>query len=386
MTSFRTMPRLNTILVFGCFMTCFSSLLLDESNLIAQEQEPIRVLIIDGRNNHAWEATTLSLKQTLNQSGRFKVDVATAPVAYSHQKSPPRRPGNKATQAEKNAYEAELKTWRKAERAYNESNKDKWKSWRPKFSDYHVILNNYNGPSWGEQTNSDFVDFVKSGGGLVNIHAANNAFSDWLEFNQMIGLGWRNSHQGTRLMVDDATGAAVRVESGEGINSGHGSKHPFVVKSRHASHRIMKGLPIEWFHANDELYHGMRGPAANIDILLSAFSNEKKGGTGKHEPILWVTKFGDGRVVTNTMGHIWVGKQKNGNYPVHCVGFQTLLIRTVEWAATGNTTVDVPEVFPTKQELSIVHPQEVQWTFAGKSLLEAVDAIADPKEPVELKK
>ena len=72
-----------------------------------------------------------------------------------------------------------------------------------------------------------FVEYVRGGGGVMLIHAANNAFADWPEFNDMIGLGWRKGGFGTCLTIDPATGQAV--ECCQDDASGHGSKHPFVV-------------------------------------------------------------------------------------------------------------------------------------------------------------
>src|SRR5260370_40550290 len=39
----------------------------------------IKVLIVDGQNNHKWQETTPILKQELESSGKFQVDVATTP-------------------------------------------------------------------------------------------------------------------------------------------------------------------------------------------------------------------------------------------------------------------------------------------------------------------
>jgi ABC-type phosphate/phosphonate transport system substrate-binding protein len=39
----------------------------------------IRVLIIDGQNNHNWKDTTPFLKEQLEKSGKFEVSVATTP-------------------------------------------------------------------------------------------------------------------------------------------------------------------------------------------------------------------------------------------------------------------------------------------------------------------
>src|SRR5690242_8457917 len=41
----------------------------------------IRALIIDGQNNHAWKQTTPVLKQILEDTGMFQVDVLTSPPA-----------------------------------------------------------------------------------------------------------------------------------------------------------------------------------------------------------------------------------------------------------------------------------------------------------------
>src|SRR5260370_8611520 len=39
----------------------------------------IKVLIVDGQNNHDWKTTTPILKKILEDSGKFQVDVATSP-------------------------------------------------------------------------------------------------------------------------------------------------------------------------------------------------------------------------------------------------------------------------------------------------------------------
>ena len=41
----------------------------------------IKVLILDGQNNHQWAVTSPMLKQILEQTGRFTVDVSTSPAA-----------------------------------------------------------------------------------------------------------------------------------------------------------------------------------------------------------------------------------------------------------------------------------------------------------------
>jgi len=162
----------------------------------------------------------------------------------------------------------------------------------------------------------------------------------------MIGLGWRNKGYGLRLFYDDA-GALQKTPAGDGKDAGHGAQHEFQITVRDADHPIMKGIPKVWMHAQDELYHSQRGPAERMLILASAFDDRSKGGTGVHEPMVWVIPYGQGKVVTNVMGH------ENGK-SVQCVGFVTLMLRSCEWLATGKVTVPVPANFPTEDKSSVL--------------------------------
>lgn len=265
-----------------------------------QAADPVRVLIVDGQNNHNWKATTPILKDFLTKSGRFTVDVATTP-------------DNKQPAAA-------------------------WDGFRPKFSDYAAVLSNYNGQAWPEPVQRDLEAYVSKGGGLVIVHAANNAFPEWAEFNKMIGLGWRDAKFGDRLTIDDK-GEAIRTPKGEGPGAGHGSQHEFAIVVRERTHPVMQGIPAEWLHAKDELYHGQRGPAASMNVLATAYAAKQTGGTDAHEPMVWWIPYGQGKVFTTVMGH--------AEYSMQCVGFQTIVNRGTEWAATGKVTIPVPAQFPT---------------------------------------
>jgi len=324
--------------------------------------DKIRVLIIDGRNNHDWLRTSESCKATLEATGLFTVSVSTAPAAFAKPKLTKPKAGDTAA---KKAFDADMKAWNAEEAAFNSAHAAEWNRWVPKFTDYQVIVNNYNGPEWGADMKDAFTEFVLNGGGLVNVHAANNAFTGWDNFNEMICAGWRGADFGQRVAVDDATGKAIGVPNDQekitakGFGSGHGAKHDFVLKTRDASHPIMKDLPAEWLHATDELYGRMRGSPDHMDVIESAFSKQEFGGTEMHEPMVWWALFNKGRVVTTSMGHLWVG---DTNFAaLHCVGFQTILARSTEWAATGKVTLGVPEGFPTKDKTSVIEPSKVVW-------------------------
>ena len=310
------------------------------SALITNAAEPIRVLVIDGRNNHDWQKTTESLVATLKATGRFSVDISTAPPGFPKPMPVKPKAGDTAAQP---AYDAALKEWKDENTAYTKAHQSDWDSWLPHFMDYAAVVNNYNGPDWPKPMKEAFVEFVRKGGGVVNIHAANNDFANWAEFNDMIGIGWRPATFGQRIAIDDSTGKPIAIPQDAekitigGFASGHGSKHPFVIKTRDADHPIVQGLPAQWLHGRDELYHRMRGSLENLHVIASTYSEPKENGTGMHEPMIWWTSFGQGRVVTTSMGHLWPGDTQFD--ALHCVGFQTIFARSVEWSATGKVDV-----------------------------------------------
>lgn len=273
--------------------------------------DKLRVLIVDGHNPyHEWQVTTPLMKQILEDSGRFKVDVATVPIpaGYKPDLSGP------MPQIEN-------------------------MNFRPRFADYDVVIGNYIGPRWPKETEQDFIKFIESGHGFVSVHSANNAFPDWPEYNRMCGVGgWygRNESSGPHVYVDDA-GKEIR-NMAPGSGGHHGPQHEYQVHIRDAEHPIMRGLPVTWMHAKDELYDTLRGPAVDMQILATAYSNPRFDGTGKHEPMLMAIPYGAGRVFHTVLGH--------ADYSMKCAGFQTTLLRGTEWAATGEVTIPVPKNFP----------------------------------------
>jgi type 1 glutamine amidotransferase len=99
-------------------------------------------------------------------------------------------------------------------------------------------------------------------------------------------------------------------------------------------------------HTADELYHGLRGPAKNVHLLATAYSDKSKGGTGEHEPMMWTVSYGKGRVFHTPMGHDLDG--------MRCVGFIATVQRGTEWAATGKVTLPLPANFPTAEKTSSI--------------------------------
>lgn len=267
------------------------------STFALADDAKLKALIVDGQNNHGvWPKTTQMMKSYLEGSGKFTVDVAT-------------------------------------------TGKNSTEGFAPDFKAYDVVVSNYNGQRWPKGTDEAFVEYVKNGGGFVVVHAANNAFGDWDEYNQIIGLGgWggRNAKSGPYVYFGKDE-ELVR-DTSEGNGGHHGSQHPFQVVVRDTNHPITQGMPKSWMHTQDELYDQLRGPAENMKVLATAYADPSTGGSGRHEPMIMTIDYGKGRVFHTPMGH--------GDYSMECVGFITTLLRGTEWAATGKVTQSIPDDFP----------------------------------------
>ena len=114
-------------------------------------------MLLDGESAgtyHKWKLITPVLQKQLEETGLFQVDVVTAPPAGGD-----------------------------------------FSAFKPDFSKYEVVVLNYDAPDdrWSAELKTSFENYVQDGGGFVSVHAADNAFPNWVAFNEMIGVGgWRD--------------------------------------------------------------------------------------------------------------------------------------------------------------------------------------------------
>ncbi len=294
----------------------------------AQAQAPkLKALIVDGQNNHvAWPKSTVMMKQYLEETGIFKVDVARTKFTWRAER------------------EKKFLTLAGVEMGENLEKPKSDPDFAPSFKDYDVVISNFgnNAAPWPQETQKAFEDYMKSGGGFVTVHAADNSFGNWPEYNKIIGIGgWggRKAKSGVYVYYDEK-GNLKRDES-NGKVGGHGPQHNIPISLR-TEHPITKGMPENWLSAKDECYAFLNGPAENMTVLATGKDATKKGKTNRHEPVLMVVKYGQGRVFHTTLGH--------ESYSCEGVGFITTFLRGCQWAATGEVTLPIPDDFPTHEE------------------------------------
>ena len=291
------------------------------------EAKRIKVLIVDGQNNHeVWPKSTIMMKQYLEETGLFKVDIDRTQYTWKGERE--------------KAYLPLANVGESQDLKKPQSDPD----FIPNFKKYDVVISNFGwrAASWPEETRKALEDYMSTGGGFVSVHAADNSFPDWKAYNEMIGLGgWggRNESDGPYVYYTN-DGELVR-DTTAGSCGTHGPHHMFPITVRVADHPITKGMPKVWLTAEDECYAKLRGPAENMIILATGKDQNANAPTDRHEPILMVLNYGEGRVFHTTLGH--------DDYSFEGVGFIVSFLRGVEWAATGKVTQTIPDDFPTAE-------------------------------------
>lgn len=134
--------------------------------VLAAEAAKLKVLILSGANNHDWKQTTPAIKATLEETGRFTVDV--------EEKVPDLTPDS--------------------------------------FAPYAVILSDFNtfGPgaptkTWDAATKKALIDHLAKGHGLVIVHAGSSVFYDWPEFQKLACGTWEGKTSHGQIHINQVT-------------------------------------------------------------------------------------------------------------------------------------------------------------------------------------
>jgi len=243
----------------------------------------IQVLIVTGQNGHNWRGTTPLLRKILEDTGKFEVRVT-----------------------------------------------EEFRGAGPEaLAPYDLVVLNYferGRPElrWGDRANAAFLDFVRSGKGVVVYHFSMAAFDGWTEYEKLSGANWRPN------------------------NGHHSATHSFTVDVKDREHPITKGLKLSFPQTNDELYANLRWqPTGSYHVLATAYDDhalyqasrtdsrapQPLEGAGANEPMLWTVDYGKGRVFVTALGH--------DVDQVQTPAFVTTFARGAEWAATGQVTLPV---------------------------------------------
>ena len=183
---------------------------------------------------------------------------------------------------------------------------------RENLSNYDVILSDWNSwgagskkaeAAWTAATRQAYLDFVRSGKGHVTVHAGGSSFYEgWPGYREVSLVYWN-----------------------PGV-TGHGRQHEFKVRIDKPDHPLVAAL--EGFTMRDELWN-KPGVVQGATVLASAYSDKQHepGGTNQWEPSVVAATYGQGRCFATLLGHDAKIMENKG--------FQQLLIRGVQWAATG---------------------------------------------------
>lgn len=173
------------------------------------------------------------------------------------------------------------------------------------FARYDALLSNFNafgqehpGHVWDAEMRTAFENYIREGHGFIVVHAGSSVFYDWPAFQEIAGATWGQGTSHGRMHTNE-----IHLLPGNSITSG-----------------------VKDFQTFDEFWQNAEVVPGAL-ALATVTPKPEFGGSGKPEPIVFVTHYGKGRGFTLLLGHVVRGMESPG--------FQALLCRGAEWAAAG---------------------------------------------------
>lgn len=223
---------------------------------------------------------------------------------------------------------------------------DFWGCTKETLSNYDAVFVNYDGKEtiiadytrWGKTAEQALLQFVSQGGGLIVYHSS--------------------------ACMDEQLPDELLHMWGIYIPASGGRRYPcdqFVMKLSDTEHPIIRGLPKEIFIINDDMLAGAKmHPDSSVQVLATVFDDletyqkapnfppahqpveipngdlSQMPGVNQDQPVCWINHYGQGRVFGITLGH---------EQETLCrVTYMTMLLRGIEWAATGKVTLEPPRI------------------------------------------
>jgi len=225
-----------------------------------------------------------------------------------------------------------------------------WAAWSPTWTDYDVVVHNLSikyggGRDWPAGVKASFEAYMANGGAMASIHGGTHGWDNWPEYTQMTGGTWQSSDFGCSWEIKN--GVQTMVPQGSGPPA---IDTPLTDRLAHVldpEHPITKGFPLVRKVITDNTSVFQRGPCEGITVIDYALS--VGSGADGYFPASWTKLYkGKGRFFHHAPMHVMANSSNEVLHEADDVGFQTLWIRGVEWAATGAVTYPLPANMPTE--------------------------------------
>lgn len=256
--------------------------LLAAATLQAAPKKILVVTITTGFRHSSIPTSEKVLADLAKESGAFTVEFVQQPAGKPNAPKKPAALKPDATEAEQAAYKSADEKYKTDEAAFKTADaqwQEKLKQALQKLSP--DSLKNYDAVAFVSTTGdlpipdtAGFLNWIKSGGAFIGIHAASDTFHGWPDFIAM--LGGEFAHHGPQVSV-------------ECLNED--PQHPATAH-----------LGKTWTIKQEEIYQFKNYDAATVHDLLILDKHPENNSPG-HFPVSWCKQYGNGKVFYTSLGH-----------------------------------------------------------------------------------